>query len=372
MKTRFASLALLATSALVSFAVSAMASSDLPPVVGTPKFVVLPANSPGHVAPPARPGKTLTQWKGSFTDSSKRTFNFVMAGTDPKSTNATTNVAAIVIPIKMVFGKDNGNETFDPKKHVVNGTTSTVVDLTVASPLFKSNVDFVQGGVDLGKTQYIDAFQRGTFWQNVKKNKNYHVLLNPISIAKEQVINVSPSQGAVHVLSDGIHVGEMDINGFDAQLQNFMRALKVTPDVLPIFITYNTYLTAGGCCIGGYHSANGVAPSGQTYSYATFVDGPGHFSQDVSAISHEIGEWMDDPFGSNRVACHSDNTNGFLEVGDPIEGFANFGGFPYSVNGYTYNLQSLVFMSYFGAPPKTSVNQWFSFQDDMKHVCPGE
>ena len=29
-----------------------------------------------------------------------------------------------------------------------------------------------------------------------------------------------------------------------------------------------------------------------------YIDHPGAFSQDVSALSHEIGEWMDDPLGS--------------------------------------------------------------------------
>jgi hypothetical protein len=376
MKTRFASLALLATSALVSFGASAMASSDLPPVVGTPKFVVLPSNFPGHHAPPVQPGKQLIQWNGSFKDSSGRTFNFVMAGEDPSKSNGTTNFAALVIPVQLVFGKSNGNESFDPSTHVVKGTSSTVIDLTLASPLFKSNVDFKQGGTDLGKTQYIDAFQRGTFWGSVKKHKDYHVIFNPISVAKLQTINVSSSaDGSVHQLSDGTHIGEVDINFFDAKLQSFMRALKVKPNMLPIFVTYNTYQTENHgalCCIGGYHSANGNSPGGQTYSQATFVDGPGDFAQDVSATSHELGEWMDDPFGNNRVNCSNDNTNGFLEVGDPIEGFPNHGGFPYTVDGYTYNLQSLVFMPYFGAPKKTSVNGWYSFQNDMKHVCPGE
>jgi len=51
---------------------------------------------------------------------------------------------------------------------------------------------------------------------------------------------------------------------------------------LPLFITYDIYLTSGGCCIGGYHSANGAQPGGQTYSYATYVDSAGAFSQDVS------------------------------------------------------------------------------------------
>ena len=61
-------------------------------------------------------------------------------------------------------------------------------------------------------------------------------------------------------------------------------------------MTVNTYLTSGSpilnnCCIGGYHSANGA----QAYSHFTFIPVPGDFSQDVSALSHEMGEWMDDP-----------------------------------------------------------------------------
>jgi hypothetical protein len=102
---------------------------------------------------------------------------------------------------------------------------------------------------------------------------------------------------------------------------------------------------------------------------ATYVDSPGAFSQDVSALSHEIGEWMDDPFVDNRVNCRD---NSIMEDGDPLEGRTNYGAFPYSLNGFTYNLQSLVFLGYFGAPPSTSVHSWLSFQNDEASVCPGQ
>jgi len=45
-----------------------------------------------------------------------------------------------------------------------------------------------------------------------------------------------------------------------------------------------------------------------------------------------------------------------LEVGDPEEGFTNYGAFPYALSGFSYNLQDLVFLPYFGAPTTTSVN----------------
>jgi hypothetical protein len=66
------------------------------------------------------------------------------------------------------------------------------------------------------------------------------------------------------------------------------------------------------------------------------------------ALSHEVGEWADDPLvvniNGNNTPC------GILEVGGPLENNPNFGGFPYTANGFTYNLQDLVTLPYFGAP----------------------
>ena len=72
---------------------------------------------------------------------------------------------------------------------------------------------------------------------------------------------------------------------------------QINPTTFPIFETTNTYLTEGGCCIGGYHSANGA----QTYAHFTYITFAGDFSQDVSALSHEVGEWMDDPLTRTRT-----------------------------------------------------------------------
>jgi hypothetical protein len=195
-----------------------------------------------------------------------------------------------------------------------------------------------------------------------------------LTVLPEQTIRVTVNQGEAITNPFGtIPVGQMYINPFDKQIRNIMAGLpQITPNVLPLFITYDNYLTEvphQGCCIGGYHSAVGSQPGGQTYAYTTYVDEPGSFSQDVSAMSHELGEWMDDPFVDNSVNC-ADNT--LMETGDPLENNANYGGFPYTVNGFTYNLQSLVFLDYFGAPPANSLNGWYSFQNDEAGTCPGQ
>lgn len=332
-----------------------------------PMFVVLP----NHVRlAPHNAQNELVQWNGSFTDLTHRTINFTMPGTDPTSTNTTTTFTVVVVPVKMVYGSRNGRMTFDPANHKLpNGRT--IVQNTLDSPLFNAGIDFNQGGTDLGNTQYEDAFQRGNFWSSVSTNSSYHVLFGTPTVLPEQTITVSATQGKVinNPFGSG-KVGTMGINAFDSKLQSFMRSLtQINPGVLPIFLTYDIYLTSGGCCIGGYHSANGAQPTGQTYSYATYEDSVGSFAQDVSALSHELGEWMDDPFVDNRVNC---TDNSLMEVGDPLEGQANYGAYPYTLNGFTYNLQSLVFIGYFGAPRSTSVNSWLAFQNDESNVCPGQ
>jgi hypothetical protein len=99
----------------------------------------------------------------------------------------------------------------------------------------------------------------------------------------------------------------------------------------------------------------------------TYIDQAGQFAQDVSALTHEVGEWADDPLinqpNGNQTPC------GILENGDPLEGLSNFGGVPYVLHGFTFNLQDLVTLPYFGAPPSTSVNGFFTFQGKALTVC---
>jgi hypothetical protein len=355
--------------AVVPVAAQAQTSDDAASPVIQPRFAALPPHTvPGVQFAPAKSAK-LPQWNGKFVDLTKRNITFTMVGKDATKSNKKTTVTTYIIPIKMVYGSKNGNMTFDP---MVDTTPSgaTVIGQVTASPLFNASIDYVQGGVDLGTTQYIDAFQRGNFWSSVSNHPGYHVLLNA-TVLPEQTINVTPAEGKVtsNIFTPGFR-GLMDINAFDAQLQTFISQLQqINPGVFPLFVTDNVFLTSGGCCIGGYHSANAAQPGGQTYGHATYINSAGSFAQDVSAMSHEIGEWMDDPFVDNNVNCQD---NSILEVGDPLEGRTNYGGFPYTVGNFTYNLQSLVYLGYFGAPASTSVNSWLSFQNDEASVCPGQ
>jgi hypothetical protein len=370
MKTGIASLAMLAASVAALSAGSAFADQARPIL---DKF---PVRSPYHavtdkIVHARKPAAQISQWAGSFTDlhGTKRTF--VMIGPDPAKNNATTTIPFEVVPVVMKYAAFK-NQKFDPSKDKYSDG-ETVLDNFLNSPLVKSDIDFKSGGQDLGKTQYIDAFQRGNFWgANVKKNKNYHVVLGSPTVLKPMKITVQSGQGVVEKNPFGpSQVGTYGFGAMDTQINNYISANKsITPDTFVFFVTHNIFLTSGGCCIGGYHFSTGTQPTSQTYGYTTLVTDAGSFSQDVSAASHEIGEWMDDPMpGLNNVGC---NDNGWLEDGDPLEGRANYGGIPYKDHGFTYNLQDLVYIGYFGAPRKTSVKKLLSFNELEQNVCPGQ
>ena len=328
------------------------------PAVG--KFAVLPLRlQPDYGTAPSTP---LQTWNGTFTYLGTP-YNYNMVGKKPTSGNSTT-VKTFIVPIKVIITTGSTHTKYDPKHVLSNG--NTVTTNTVVSPIFDKTTTYTQGGVDVGTSQYVDAYQRGNFWDIVQSQPGYHVLLGGPTVLAEQTLKPPATKGQ-NGSPFGFQAAEVDINWFDSKLQGIIATFpQITPNTFVIFLTYNVYLTEGGCCIGGYHTAIGTAGGIQTYSEFTYVDHPGVFSQDVSALSHEVGEWVDDPLlnGGNNSPC------GILENGDPLEGTANYGSHHYVLNGFTYNLQDLVFLRYFGAPANTSVNNWWSFQNyPFTRIC---
>jgi hypothetical protein len=291
--------------------------------------------------------------------------SFIGAGV---ATGVTTTVPVYLIPIALTYGgTGNGSPTnTDPTMVTANGVS--LVQNIVNSPIFSTGIDFKAGGSDLGNSQYIDAFQRANLWSRVKAHPTYHVLLGSPMIEPVQTLTVPASRGAV-MQQDGQSLVVASLSWFDQQVQPLIAALGIPSNALPLFVTTGAYLSENngqsGCCVGGYHSA---LFTGQGYAFATYLTQSGQFAEDVDALSHEIGEWVDDPQISNPVppAC---GFNATLEVGDPLEGAANYGTYPYVLGGVTWHLQNLVFLPYFGAPAKVSVNGWSSFQGTPLAFC---
>lgn len=354
----------------VSFAqrITQVKNADSPYIQGAkPMFAVIPrVPEPGSVPPPVQ----IPIWTGTFTFNSQ-TFHYNMVGTDPSLGSATSKIPLVIVPLKFQFS--NG-QSLSAKQTVCGDTTNTVTR-TKKSPVISNAFTFMPGGTNVGKTQYVDAFQRANFWNfvNTKAGKNYHVKLAPVSMKPLQTI-VVPSNKGTTVAGPCAPIGEVDINFFDNVAMNLLTSLAIPANTLPLFLSYNTFWTSGGCCILGYHSTNNAG--NQAYAVAAYSD-PGIFSvpiQDIHALSHEIGEWMDDPLipQGNPVPAwgHVGQVSGCqsnLETGDPVTGIA----FTTTLNGFTYHPEDLVFLPWFArVTPSTSVNGWYTFLNTFSAVQP--
>jgi hypothetical protein len=330
---------------------------------------------------------TIPLWDYSVTSPlDGAQYSGMMVGRSPFFHGArTTSVPAIIIPIKIVM-PDGG--VFDPTApDAACSPSGTALSLVQASPVLQS-APFTMGGTNVGTTQYSDAFQRGNFWTNVSSTGDrYHTMLSPVTTLAAVTVNVPSGSGTTNSATCG-RIGVMDIIWWDGYLQATimpsLAAQGVGPTTLPLFLFYDVVmsqgtptLTGSSCCILGYHSAFNSPV--QTYSVFDF-DTVRLFSgvSDISAMSHEVGEWVDDPLGMNLTPAwgHIGQVSGCqndLEVGDPLSG-TGFPSVTMPSNGYTYNPQELAFFSWFyRQSPSIGVNGWDSdngtFTSGQATVC---
>jgi len=349
----------LTLSSFVAIGQSRPAAQTFQGIKGKPMFVVIPGGNADDAMSQAFAAVNVPLWSSTFKVGTT-TFKFTMVGTNPAAGSATTSIPVVIVPIRLKFA--NGT-VLSPVANAC-GDTQTPVARTMNSPIFK-NMTFKPGGTNVGTTQYIDAFQRANFWHTVSVSApNYHVLLGPVTVKAVQTITVPAASGAT-AAGPCAKIGEVNINFFDSKAQGLITSLAIPATSLPLFVDYNSFLFSGtpsNCCILGYHSANSA---NHTYAFAAYSD-PGIFGvpiQDIHALSHEIGEWLDDPFGNNLTPPwgHVGQVSGCqnnLEVGDPVTGKA----FTAILNGFTYHPEDLVFLSWFALQkPSTAVNGQYTF-----------
>lgn len=341
------------------------------------------------------------------SDRDGNNYTGVMVGANPftrggdKDVHVKTFIVPLIITTNSVGVSTNfktgdfttapGVTTFDPTANdnaCLSAPNNNPLKLFQHTPMF-DNYDISVGGVDMGHTQYIDAFQRAEFWNVLKDRDDYHLLLSPVVTLSPIAINIPADQGLTLPPADFPACGPfgiVDIDFFDAYLNtNVLPALapQVNAGNFPIFLLYNTVLAFTpqtnlfDCCVLGYHGTTNFLPLG-TYSPSDF-DTTGLFGStqgDSNTLSHEVGEWANDPFGNNPTPLwgHTGQVagcQGNLEVGDPLSGtnFSPIGG----RNGYTYHLQELAFFSWFFTSESIGIHGWFSdndtFTSDAGPVC---
>jgi hypothetical protein len=312
----------------------------------------------------------LSFYTANYTSLAGKQIPFNIVGTDPSLGAATTLIPIVLVPMKFIF-PNPGNPTLD-------GTN--VVPAVQNSPIFLT-ADYKAGSVDLGISQYGDALQRSEFWSLPGFSHDYHVLLGTPSVAATITVTVPSGKGNAFALSSGGFMGVLDTTYFEQLLAGLIA--NYSANQLPIFVTDDVYLGANGllqnCCILGFHASQGrPIVTAKTWIYAAYGE-PGTLSDptgagfvDVVGLSHEIAEWLNDPFvgafpGVNWIppavlpgqggACIPN-----FETGDPLE--AQPYTFTKVTNSKTYHLQDEVFLPwYLHTTPSFSVNAWYTFQN---------
>ena len=262
---------------------------------------------------------------------------FVMIGNNPQL-GGTTVIPANITTISLQLLNAGGVQTTVP--------FAPFETLTLDSPNFGSF------NYSVGNTQFGDAVQRAEFFNAMAPN--WHTLLAP-QIVNRAVIQVPPTveiqfaDGTIITVpgyitttaSDGSTVVFMldllfNILDFNQAVNDIVGGMFTT-NGMNYHMYPNTYLFSVvdeqgdlSCCVLGFHEYifdPTQSPSPRwIYSYASWIS-PGIFGggfQDVTALSHETSEALNDPFGNNIVptwqfpglpgVCQAN-----LETGDPVE-----------------------------------------------------
>jgi hypothetical protein len=331
--------------------------------------------SPGHAAAAA---PQLPIWRYQITSPVDGvSYGGYMVGSNPFFRDArTTTIPVILIPFIVEFTNTTSGFTakFDPSSapDAACMAGQTAMSLVENSPIFQSR-PWILNGVDVGTTQYVDAFQRSNFWQYVQNTGDaYHTLL---TWTREEPLTLSLSYASPTLMAE-VRVGAptsctnptgpgsvngagyqgiVDFNLLVAAMSGYIASHRITPDQFPIFILYNVMYSQGGLLyLGGYHFSEASYPAalispGQTFAMANFRTN-GVPPYDVSILSHEIAEWVNDPGGFNAVPAWGNigevtRCKHALEVGDPLTqtDLPPIAG----PNGFAYHLQELAYFSWF-------------------------
>ena len=319
------------------------------------------------VDPDATNSATIPHWSDSFTYQ-RLVYNYTMVGTDPKRGSATTLIPTVLIPLRFVFADGN---VFDASSDLVDGQTA--IQGIINSPIFQ-NYDFVSGGTHVGNTQFGDAFQRANFWDAVStRSPNYHVLLGQPTVLPTQTINVPAEMGSYFTDPvSGQVVPQVDFRFLSNQEVSILTTADASPTTLPIIVWGNVVTNLAFA----YHPARMINGRLQTYISTTYL--PQNFlggASDVYPLSHEVAEWMDDPFINNftpgwnyafldpveRCDSTGPGVGDILEVADPVEIFDD-SSVSLSTNSFTYHVTEAMFIDFFTRADRSrSVSGQYSF-----------
>ncbi|HEY6305559.1 MAG TPA: hypothetical protein VI488_03750 [Candidatus Angelobacter sp.] len=272
------------------------------------------------------------------SDGFTTTSPFIMIGNQPLLGGTTVipaNLSTVSLQLLNPDGSVFANVPFGPFE-----------DLIEDSPNFRD------ANYSVGRTQYGDAVQRAEFFNTM--GEDWHTLLNPkiVNRATIQVpatiqvqffdgtiitvpgyLTSTASDGSTVVFMLDLLFSFLDFN----QAVNDINSGAFSTKAMNYHVYPNTFLFSVvdeqgdlSCCVLGFHEyifdPTTNPEQRWIYAFASWIS-PGTFGggfQDVTALSHETSEALNDPFGNNIVptwqfpgifgACQAN-----LETGDPVE-----------------------------------------------------
>jgi len=319
---------------------------------------------------------------------SQRRWFFTMAGSLPES-GGTTRFNTPIVPVSLDL------LDYDGSVRVVGGrrlhySVTPFVGAVVDSPVFQ-NAEYTSSDVP---TQFADSVQRAEFYNQMQPD--WHTLLKP-SVKPERTLSI-PRGGYYFALNEEGSCCAfvlVDINVFSNRLFPATpadvhspvgaaeNARDITTKDISTFLFPNTYLYLNGnpnhCCVLGFHTydfepgdaSNDFREKRYVMNYSSWIS-PGLFApgfEDITALSHEITESLNDPFvGSDGVhgitpwwLSQNGNCQNDLEVGDVIEGLPD-ATIAIRTKGRTYHPQNEALLPWFEfQSPSTALGGAYSY-----------
>jgi hypothetical protein len=317
---------------------------------------------------------SVPSFSGSFAWQGTN-YPYTIVGGKPQA-GGTTEVPVQLIPISLLF-EEYADESGSP---LILGP-GQVIPRVLSSPNF-SDAQYATGMT----TQFADAVQRAQF--NAVAAKDWHTLLGKPEVLKPLTIDVPRGLAKVYRnRSTGVTYAIVDTNFFISHLNTILQLENLRPDTLAIALTSNIFLAPQSdikkCCVLGFHTSFDMGALAQvkfvqTFIWASWVDQGilGTSLADVTPMSHEISEWMNNPFGGNLVpAWQAPNSSGCqnnLETGDPLALMPN-AGYPVLIDGFTYHPQNQVMMQWFQRGASSDAFEGaFSFPDQSLMTAPSQ
>lgn len=322
---------------------------------------------------------SVPRWSGAFAFDGP-VQPFIMVGNSPQTTGKTF-INVQLVPIKLVFDG------------IINPLTRTTAVIKAAPVVAKTlaGPDFVKASYTDGFVQFADAVQRAEF-QPVRA-PGWHTVLNPPTVLPTVKIHVPAGVFELFQLSDGRLFCLLDANFLETELITLLSSEPLAPRRLRIYLIRNTFLfeneNLSDCCVVGLHSAieavSGSDTLVQTFAYATWIDSDvaaqaiGDVTRsDIWPLSHEISEWINDPFTTNAVIPswqfpgEPGVCQGNLETGDPVEVLApGLVTFPVTIGGVTYHPQNEALLQWFAqVSPSNALDGAYSYPNESSLTAP--